>query len=376
MWRVTQIINNLETAGAEMTLLRLMERVDRDRFEPTVISLMGEGTLGPALSKLGIRVCALGGKRGKISVSCLMRLRRELGTIKPDLIQSWMYHSNLAASLARSAAPSRPPVVWNIRHSLHDLRHEPWLTRRVIRAGARLSRRASAIIANSAISLKQHEAIGYRSTRHEWIPNGLDLQAIQRVEGAGRALRRELGVSEHDLLIGSVARYHVMKGHRLLAEAVRGLEDLNAHLVLVGRGCEAGGEAESLRALLGRRLHLLGERRPVAPVLSGLDGMVVASLWGEGFPNVLAEAMACETPCISTDVGDAAEILGDPARMVAPSDVRAMNQTLRSLLSASESQRRNEGAAGRQRIAAKFQIGEMVEHYESLWESVICATER
>ncbi len=369
MIRLAHVITNLQTGGAETTLLRLMEHVDRDRFEPCVIALIGEGTIGPRLRELDIQVVSLGAARRRISVKTFLGVRKHLRAFQPDVIQSWMYHSNLAAYFARRSLPGRPPLAWNIRHSIHDLAHEPWLTRQVIRAGARRSGRVQAIICNSAVSMAQHEAIGYNSARNEMIPNGVDLQEVQPVANAAEQLRNELGVGDNALLVGCAARFHAMKDQRGLALALKQLLDQghDVQCVLAGRGCEPGGQAEALRTELGDRLHLLGERQHLAAVLSGLDCLVVSSRWGEGFPNVLAEAMACETPCVTTDVGDAAEILGDPDRVVAPGDVPALASAIAGVLNRTGEQRRAVGAAGRHRISKHFPLRDVVAHYETLW---------
>ena len=371
MIRLVHVINNLQTGGAETTLLRLMERVDRDRFQPAVIAMIGEGTIGPMLRDLDIPVVALGAARRRPSLRTFLGVRRHLKALRPDVIQAWMYHSNLAAFLARRGLPGQPGLAWNIRHSLNDWENEPWLTRKVIQAGAKRSPRVQAVIANSHLSMGQHESIGYRSPRNEVIPNGFDLDQIKPVSEARADLLQELGLGEDSMLIGCAGRFHQVKDQRMLASAVRKILEtgVDVHLVLAGRGCEPGGDAEELRDVLGPRLHLMGERRPLSPVLSGLDCLAISSR-GEGFPNVLAEAMACETPCVTTDVGDAADILGDPDRVVPVGDVQAMADAIKSVLDQSPSSREAMAMEGRQRIASRYGIDQVIKDYESLWSDL------
>jgi len=372
MIRIVHIINNLETGGAEMTLFRLLKETDREKFEPLVISLVGMGTLGHQIRDMGIEVVVLGATRRRIELGTLFRLRRELKRFKPQVIQSWMYHSNLAAMLARLLMPARVPLAWNIRHSLHDISFEPWMTRQVIRVGAQTARWAQSIVSNSATSIEQHEAIGYRSSRFQLIANGIDPEEVHRVPGASLQLRGELGVDQDTFLVGSAARWHPMKDQAMLAKAVA-MTDPRVHLVLCGPGCEPGGKAEILREHLPGRLHLLGERRPLSKVLSGLDCFAVSSKWGEAFPNVLAEAMACQVPCITTDIGDAAVILGDPSRVIRPEDFKAMSNALSALLDLPAEDRVLLGSTNRERIVQNYQLADMVDRYEALWESLAAA---
>ena len=372
MIRIAHVINNLQTGGAETTLLRLMEHIDRSRFEPFVLAMIGEGTIGPRIRDLDIPVVALGAARRRLSVRTFLEIRRHLKEFQPDVIQSWMYHSNLAAYLSRGSVRNRPALAWNIRHSLHDLTHEPWMTRQVIKAGAKRSAKVEAIIANSAVSMEQHEAIGYRSSRNEVIPNGFDLEALKPFPNASTKLREELDIGESAFIVGCAARFHPMKDQRMLVKATAQLveQGRDIHCVLIGRGCETGGEAESLRPLLGERLHLLGERRPLAETVSGLDCLAVASAWGEGFPNVLAEAMACEVPCVTTDVGDAAAIVADPARVISPHDQEAMTTVIGNMLELDPQTRMELGQAGRRRILENYPIAKIIGHYEDLWSDL------
>ncbi|MCH2140160.1 MAG: glycosyltransferase [Phycisphaerales bacterium] len=377
MIRITHVINNLQVGGAELSLKRLLKGVDRGRFESTVISLIGDGTVAPQLRKQGFDVVALGAARGRISPRTLLDLRKQLRHFGPDIIQSWMYHSNLAADLARGALAVRPPLSWNIRHSLHDLRHEKWLTRQVIKSGARRSSRIEATVFNSSVSLGQHEGIGYRSPMNVVIPNGVDLDVFRPIPGAREELRRLLGVSDDAVLIGGVGRFHPMKDHGLLARAVRlAAEGGDVHCVIAGRGYEVEQDTAELRARsgLGDRLHLLPERESIECHYSGLDLFVVSSRWGEGFPNVLAEAMACEVPCASTDVGDAARILGDPARICPPGDLNGMVAILRDFLNATTSDKLRMGRFGRERIEARFLQNVVVDRYQELWTDLVSNT--
>ena len=177
--KVLHAITTLEIGGAENMLLRLLEAGARDQFEPSVLSLMDPAvapvaTVVAQLAALGVPVATVGMPQGRPKADNLWRLGRIVRAAAPDLIQGWMYHGNLAATLGRWALPHRPPVLWNVRHSVHDLALEKPLTRLIIRLSARLSGLPKAIIYNARVSAAQHARLGFDPSRAVVIPNGFD----------------------------------------------------------------------------------------------------------------------------------------------------------------------------------------------------------
>ena len=168
--RLVFMVTGLNTGGAEMMLLKLCSGLDRNRFVPSVISLSDKGVVGPRIEELGIPVYALNMKSSRPSLGGLIRLCKLISTIRPDLVQGWMYHGNLAASLV----VLRGVVVWGIRQSLYGLDKERTLTRWVIRLGAVMSRFPRAIIYNSRTSASQHEKFKFDQFKTVVIPNGFD----------------------------------------------------------------------------------------------------------------------------------------------------------------------------------------------------------
>ena len=372
--RILHIINDLNVGGAETMLLRLMQTVDRSRFDPVIITMIESGELGPQFEALGIEMHALGARPGRISPRILFKMRSLIRSIRPDLIQSWLYHSNLAAFLASSLYGPRVPLAWSIRHSLYDLGYEPWLTRQVIRVGARCSSRVSGIIFNSQTSLEQHHQFGFNARKHMVIPNGFDLSEFSPNSGARDELVSRLGLNPNSFLVGHAGRYHHIKDHALLAKSCARLVErgIDVQLLCAGRGCEAGGALEALKEStgLGPRLHLLGEQRPLAPFLSGLDCLALSSK-SEAFPNVLAETMATGVACISTDVGDARLILGDSARIVPPNDPEQFTTALAGLHSLGTEGRHRLGTAGRERIQEHFELQAVSDRYQDFWTDLL-----
>ena len=213
MINLVHVITGLNVGGAEKALLRLLANRTVSRFNPSVISLLDKGTIGPQIKSLGVPVYPLGMKRGIPGPRALIDLRRLLKRLDPDVIQGWMYHGNLAATVAASSLGRRVPVLWNIRQSLYGLAKERWLTRQVIYGSAWLSRSPKIILYNSKISASQHEAMGFKAERTRIIPNGFDCNEYYPDKRMKEQVRKELEIPLNTLLIGLIARYHPMKDH-------------------------------------------------------------------------------------------------------------------------------------------------------------------
>lgn len=395
--RVAHLIPDLSIGGAETALVRLLEGLDRDRFASLVVTLRDggtlaahtardgetlarrtardDGTLAARAERAAERVVSLGMRTRLPSPLALLRLRAALRAFAPDVVQGWMYHGNLAAWAGVRLLQHRPALAWNIRQSLASLDRQRVATRLVIRAGARLSSDAAAIVNNSRTSAAQHAALGFDPCRTEIIPNGFDTRHFRPDREARAALRARLGIAPDALLAGLVARFDPVKRHDLFLDAVARARRDGLDVRAVVAGPDATPENPALVTLvagagLGATAHLLGTCDDVARVLAALDVLVSASGWAEGFPNVVGEAMACGVPCIVTDTGDCAAIVGDAGVVVAPGDASALAAALVEVLRSPAKRRAQLGAAGRQRVETEFSLAGCVARYAALYEEL------
>jgi glycosyltransferase involved in cell wall biosynthesis len=301
---------------------------------------------------------------------------RKIRQIKPDLIQGWMYHGNLAAQLGAALAPARVPVLWNIRGSHFVLKGQKFATAATIWLTAKLSGLPAKIINNSAASALGHEELlGYKAARRVVIPNGFDTSLFVPSPEARISIRRELGVEEKALLIGLVARFDPAKNHAGFLQSASLLLKTHpdAHFVLAGKQIVASNElltAIARRLDILDRLHLLGERDDTPRLLAALD-IATLSSHCEGFPNVIGEAMACGVPCAVTDVGDSAWLVGDTGRVVPPSDPLALATAWDELIEIGGQERQRLGLLGRQRVIENFSLDPIARRYEELYEQVL-----
>lgn len=365
------VITTLGPAGAETMLYRIASKMDTSRFENQVVSLTGILDLASSMERIGVRVRSLGIKVSVPNPLALMRLAGWIRESKPDVIHTWMYHANLIGALAARVAGD-VPVVWAIHHNGLDPRVDKRRTMLVNRACAALSRRIPArIVCCSEASLQLHKALGYAHDKLEVIPNGFDLEQVKPDPAARVSLREELGLSPDTVLIGLAARFHPHKDHRnfIRAAALLHQQKPEVHFVLCGLDISwlnsqlAGWiEAAGLRGCC----HLLGVRQDMPRLFAGLDIATTASR-NEAFPVVIGEAMACGTPCVVTDVGDSAMIVGDTGFVVAPGDSEALATAWEKLIDAGPETRYRLGMAARQRVQQHFALPMIVERYQAIY---------
>jgi glycosyltransferase involved in cell wall biosynthesis len=374
--RILHVITGLDTGGAETMLLKLLTAHASAGVDCAVVSLGGEGTLGPRIAALGIPVVGLGISRRMPNPAALLTLLRFVRRFDPQLVQGWMYHGNLAASLAGLGSRRRVPVNWSIRQSLYDLAAERRTTAILIRLGARLSRRPAAIIYNSETSAGQHQALGYAAANRLVIPNGFDCDVFRPSDAARQRVRGALGIAEDAIVIGLIARWHPMKDHRTFLEAAAlvARSHPSARLLLAGRGISA--EEPALMGLVAEhgllpRVLLLGERADVRELTAALDIACSASAWGEGFANVIGEAMASGVPCVVTDVGDSARIVGATGIVVPARTPAALAEAIRTLIDAGPERRRELGVAARRRVETEFSLPAIAGRYLALYRQQV-----
>jgi glycosyltransferase involved in cell wall biosynthesis len=374
--KIVFVITGLTSGGAEMMLYKLLTRLDRSRFSPTVISLISRGTLGDRIEALGIPVYALGMKQGGLPTFAVIRELIDIFVkTKPDLVQGWMYHANLAAQVGNILSCQFAPIVWNIRHSLNSLNDESRGTATIIRASVPLSNLISKIIYNSRISSGQHEKLGYPVAKRITIPNGFDPELFQPSVAARISVRQELGLPDDCLLIGRFARFHEMKDYpNLLQAAALLLKELpDVHFLLVGRQLNLANPilAELIGRLdIGDRIHLKEESQDIPRYTAALDLATTSSSHGEAFPNVIGEAMCCGVPCVVTDVGDSAWIVGETGRVVPPKNPQLLAAAWQESIDLGAAGRARLGAAARQRAITYFSLDLVVGEYEKLYTSI------
>ena len=358
--KVLFLIRSLNPGGAERQLLALAKGMDSTRFGVTVVTLYDGGSLRAEFDEIkGIAVLSLH-KRGRWDVfRPLFRLAQIMRAIRPDIVHGYMNVANELALLF--GKPFGAKVIWGLRSSNMDFAQYDWLPRFAFKAGARLSRFADLIIANSQAGLRHHQAHGYATARMRVIPNGFDTTRFRPDRKAGLPMRHAWGCSPQHQVIGLVARLDPMKDHPTFLHAAARLRTTHpeVYFVCVGDGPAAyRAELQALGTALGLadRLVWAGEAADMPAVQNALDIATSASAFGEGFSNALAEAMACGVPCVATDVGDSARIVGSTGIIVPKTNPAELAAAWSKLLSLSDQERQELGNAARSRIVEQYGV--------------------
>lgn len=372
--KIIHIITDLSTGGAQRALYNVLAGGLATRYDSAVISLRDIGTFGQRIKALGVPIYTLDIRGGVPGLLALHRLRCVVREFRPDVVQGWMYHGNIAANVARHMMPERPAVTWNIRHSLYSLDGEKKLTRLVIRAGRRLSFKADGILYNSRISKEQHETFGFDRSKSQVISNGFDLDNIGNNPSIATKIRSEFSIPKDAPVIGHVARYHPMKDHASFLRTAKRIAEVcaKAHFLVIGRDVSLDNPAlEGIIPLaMSNRFHFTGERSDAQELMRAMDILCLSSAWGEAFPNVIGEAMARGVPCVATDVGDSRLIIGKTGIIVPPKDSDALFHGLMTMLNKSLKERMEVGQAARSHIEDNYSLGSVVEMYSTFYSGL------
>jgi glycosyltransferase involved in cell wall biosynthesis len=363
MIKVLFLIPSLDAGGAERQLLELVRGMDKRRFAVTLAVFYAGGALLPEAEALpGVSVLSLRKRGPRDVLPFLWRLLRLARRLRPHIVHGYMNLASNVAWLVGRLAGAR--VVWSLRSSNVDYGRYPRGMLWSFRLGAWLSRRANLIIVNSQAGGRYHSAHGYSRERMMVVPNGIDTDRFRPRGDARQGMRARWGLPDREFAIGLVGRIDPMKDHPTFLRAAAELvpQTPGVRFVCVGGG-EPGYLAQ-LRALaaglgLAERVLWTGPESDMPAAYNALD-LLTSSSSGEGFSNAIAEAMACGVPCVVTDVGDSALIVGDTGVLVPPNDPAALAQAWRDWLDLPEAERQARSAQARLRVEGEFGLDAMV----------------
>ena len=330
--------------------------------------MTGAGAIGPAIVDAGITLRCLGLRRGWPDPRGISRPAQILHEVRPDILQTWLYHADLLGLVMLSLGQA-PRLVWGLHASdapgVAGLRH--------ILAWA--SGRPDAVVTVSQSGRRFHESVGYHPRQWVHIPNGFDTQALRPDAEARRRGRKQFGIADDAVAILLPARYHPIKDHKTFLAAAAALAAMRTDCRFFLAGSETGpGNRELASAVashgLAERLTLLGERGDLDALYPAFDIVTLSSSAGEAMPLVLGEAMACGIACVATDIGDCAAVIGDTGIVVPPRDPSALAAAWQHLLALGPEARQLLGARARDRVLRHYALDVTVSRYAALYEEI------
>lgn len=365
---ILHLIMSMNKGGAEGCLYRLV--TFQVHHKHIILTLLPDGYYTHKLREIGIEVISLSSKRKKFSLVSLFRLIRYISYYKPDLIQSWMYHSNFLTIFLKLYFISLP-IYWNIRHSnliWPGTRFRTILIDRLCALFSSLVPKKIIYCGNNPKNV--HEKVGYNTEKSIVIFNGFETKL---------PIYREQAIQKNKVktfIIGCVARYDYQKDHENLFDAIRiFINETNISVKLVLAGTNVVPENNELVEKIAARnllehTALLGFLEDPSVVYRSIDCLVLSSSCGEGFPNVLAEAMLMGVPAISTDVGDASMIVLNDHFLVKPNSSSALADAMIHLWKQSQDLCYNYGDVSEscyRKIADNFSVEKMSQQYDECW---------
>jgi starch synthase (maltosyl-transferring) len=360
------VITDLDIGGAERTLVALASRLDRRRWRPSVVCLGPEGQMAEPLRAAGIEPVCLGLKPGRPD-RAVFALARALRAARPWLVQSFLFHANLATRLAAPWA-GQPWVLGGIRVA----EQRPGKRWHLVldRLSARLS--AGSVCVSQGVLRFTRDVAGVNPERLTVIPNGIDPAPYDQAEPLPRAA---IGLPPDGFCALFVGRLDLQKGLATLLDAAERIvaERPDWRLVLVGDGPERPWLERRLAGnpVLAAQVRWLGRRDDVPALLKMADALVLPSLF-EGMPNVVLEAMAARRAVVATAVEGTEDLVvpGQTGWLVPPRDPEALALALGEA-AADRARCRSFGEAGHERIQAGFRLDRVSEAYQKLWADVL-----
>lgn len=366
--KIVHVITGLGLGGAERMLSELVKVTSNNGDDVVVVSLLDLGVFGESIASCGVKIHTLNMKSVLGLLGARVRLKKILDLEAPDVIHAWMYHAALLLSWTRP----KLPMIWGIHHSLESPKREKLFLQIVIFLLKKLSRKPEKIVYCSNTSKHQHERYGFHESSSLTVPNGFDIESYRPYENNSKVLRSQLKIPSGAFVVGHIGRYHPMKDHRnFIAAAAKLLEkDQNIHFVLAGPSVDQDNK-ELVEVVdefgVQENVHLLGPRSDVVQLYGLFDILSTSSSYGEAFPMVLGEAMACGCPCVATDVGDCAFLIGETGKVVPPRDPQALCEAWHFFCKLTQLERDQLGNAARQKVINEFSVEKVSKDFVSVY---------
>lgn len=353
-------MHSLATGGMENGVVNVCNRLDPDRFAPSICVLRAGGALQQRVDPRRVGVFEVRRRCGN-DPTVPLRLAYQLRRHRVDVLHTHSWVTLVEGYVA--AAIARLPVVIHGEHGVMELRPRNVFVQR------HLWPRFHQIVAVAeSLADRMSQATGFPRQHIEVIPNGVDTDRFRPLQVDNRRLRHELGLPPDGFLVGSVARLVPVKNHPGTLRAFASLVEsgVKATMAFAGEGPllpELSSLVQQLK--LNRHVYFLGELQRVDQFFNAIDVFVLNS-HEEGMSNTILEAMSCGVPVVATSVGENSRLIGESGRLVPADDDRELAHVLAQLAHAPDTLKAL-GQKASSRARQEFNIGQMVDRYASLY---------
>jgi glycosyltransferase involved in cell wall biosynthesis len=374
--KIIHVINCLSPGGAERMLLNLLANANMEKFDIKVFSLQDKGQLCSDIEALGVPVYCFFMYNKIDFIFRFIKLMLTIRKTKPEIIHTWMYHSNIIAGFAAKLV-SRCKIVW----SIHASKLDSGFTKRSTKIAIKLSSLMSFFIPHKIIfcsnsSYYLHQIIGFERSKMVVIPNGVDLDLFRKSKENRFGLVNEINSKDDTIFIGMAARYDPMKGYDIFIKAAKILCDKYSHIHFLLCGSNvANSNYELVKMIIDAdlisKIHLLGYIPDMPKFYNSINILTVASSYGEAFPMSICEAMACEVPVVSSDLGDCSYIINDSEMIFPINNTEILSKRWEKIITYDEGIRHKIGKKNRERIMSLFEIKNIKKTYEKNYLEVL-----
>ena len=373
--KILFIIPSLDSGGAEKQLVTLLSHLNQKLFKTIVVTYYPGGILEDAILSIpGVTLTSLNMKNKLDSLRLFFRLATIIRKEQPDILYGLLGDACTLAVLHSKMGKTKRSIM-GLRATNMDFSHYSWTSGVIYRFNAFLSKYTDQVICNSWSGLTYHSGQGYEPNKIQVIPNGIDNSYFipQPVEGA--KLRAEWQISPDTFIIGRVGRIEPMKDYQTFLRSASILVNRghDVHFVVAGkRDKKIFNELKSLCKELSITDNVLwlGHREDLPAIYSAFDMSTSASI-SEGTPNVVAESLSCQVPCVVTDVGDSRKILGPGGLCVPPASPDKLANAWEELLLQPVGEREKLGELGRKHISSHYSVKQMVKDTEQIFTRLL-----